>query len=154
MSHGGDKSCEPNLTPLLDLVLQLVMFFMLVANFKAEQITGAIRLPESQEASAKEVNLDDVLYLNIDEEGKLIVSGRDNRLATPAEISLYLKQQYKEAEEVTKARDPKATEPKTVVIIRADEAAKFSAIYTVLREAKLAGFRKWQLRAYLTGRPA
>jgi biopolymer transport protein ExbD len=37
MSHGPTSegsSAEPNLTPLLDLVLQLLMFFVLCANFK------------------------------------------------------------------------------------------------------------------------
>ena len=40
MSHGSSSSdkCEPNLVPLLDMVLQLVMFFMVCANFVMEQV--------------------------------------------------------------------------------------------------------------------
>ena len=37
VSRKGLKA-EPNLTPMLDMVFQLVTFFMLVINFKANQI--------------------------------------------------------------------------------------------------------------------
>ena len=50
MSHGSTEKCEPNLTPLLDLVLQLVMFFMLCANFVVEQTSDKIKLPEAEAA--------------------------------------------------------------------------------------------------------
>ena len=43
-STSSDK-CEPNLTPLLDMVLQLVMFFMLCANFVMEQVNESVKLP-------------------------------------------------------------------------------------------------------------
>ena len=49
MSHGGadDNSADPNLTPLLDLVLQLLMFFIINVNFVAEQV-GNTNLPGVQ----------------------------------------------------------------------------------------------------------
>ena len=40
---GDDKPPEPNLMALLDLVLQMVMFFMVVANFVTEQMYAEIR---------------------------------------------------------------------------------------------------------------
>ena len=47
MSHGSSDKCEPNFTPLLDLVLQLVMFFMLCANFVMDQTSVEIKLPDA-----------------------------------------------------------------------------------------------------------
>ncbi len=35
MSHGDGTTAEPDWTPMLDMVFQLVTFFMLVINFKA-----------------------------------------------------------------------------------------------------------------------
>ena len=66
MSHGGglgkgEVSPEPNLTPLLDLVLQLVMFFMLVANFVMDELSDKINLPVASQAkplTAKDPNVD------------------------------------------------------------------------------------------------
>ena len=41
---GGVKA-EPNLTPILDMVFQLITFFMLVLNFKAAELDLSLRLP-------------------------------------------------------------------------------------------------------------
>src|SRR6202012_2545068 len=51
MSHGGgDDVAEPDLTPLLDLVLQLLMFFIINVNFVSEQVSADIKLPSSESA--------------------------------------------------------------------------------------------------------
>lgn len=51
MSHGGDASeAEADLTPLLDLVLQLLMFFIINVNFVTEQVNPDIKLPTSESA--------------------------------------------------------------------------------------------------------
>ena len=82
MSHGGggggagEVSADPNLTPLLDLVLQLVMFFMLVTHFVTEELSDRIKLPIATQAkplTAKDTNF---MYLNVDKTGKVIASGR------------------------------------------------------------------------------
>ncbi len=41
---GGPKA-EPNLTPILDMVFQLITFFMLVINFKAAELDLSLQLP-------------------------------------------------------------------------------------------------------------
>ena len=43
LSHGA--SAEPNLTPMLDMVFQLITFFMLVINFKSAQLDMSLKLP-------------------------------------------------------------------------------------------------------------
>jgi biopolymer transport protein ExbD len=42
---GGRASAEPNLTPILDMVFQLITFFMLVINFKAAELDLSLKLP-------------------------------------------------------------------------------------------------------------
>ena len=37
--------CEPNLVPILDMVFQLITFFMLVVNFKATEVDRELTLP-------------------------------------------------------------------------------------------------------------
>jgi biopolymer transport protein ExbD len=51
--HVGDKELEINLTPLLDLVLQLIMFFLACVNFVSEQVSSNVQLPRS--TSAQEI---------------------------------------------------------------------------------------------------
>ena len=43
MSQG--LKAEPNLTPLLDVVFQLITFFMLVINFSQDNYDSRIKLP-------------------------------------------------------------------------------------------------------------
>jgi biopolymer transport protein ExbD len=69
MSHGNTDRCEPNFTPLLDLVLQLVMFFMISANFVLEQTSVEIKLPKAIAAKALEKSDEEVFFLNVTEQG-------------------------------------------------------------------------------------
>jgi biopolymer transport protein ExbD len=41
----GGAKVEPNLTPILDMVFQLITFFMLVINFKAAELDLTLMLP-------------------------------------------------------------------------------------------------------------
>jgi biopolymer transport protein ExbD len=149
MSHGGvgtghgAQSADPNLTPLLDMVLQLVMFFMLVANFAMDELSDKIRLPVASQAkplTAKDTNF---MYLNVDKTGRVLVP-LGEPLLTPEQITFYMRQaarnhvlgEAKSKEEVT-------------VIIRADKDARVQHILKTMQAIKKAEFRKVQLRAQI-----
>jgi biopolymer transport protein ExbD len=153
MSHGGNE--EPNLTPMLDLVLQLVMFFMMVANFKIEEMNPGIQLPLSQ--SARPLDKSEtapVLSLNVDETGALLVNDSFGPRRTQGEIRDYLQTQYQlakqQAELDKKQGAKKSDEVDTLVIIRADKRADFGAIYDVLQQTREAKFKRWQLRSNIS----
>ena len=77
-SVSNEASAEPNLTPVLDMVFQLITFFMLVMNFKAAALDLSLKLPVV--GSAKMVDTKgtvDLLVLNVDREGKLKVYGQE-----------------------------------------------------------------------------
>lgn len=66
MSHGASgDACNPNMTPLLDVVLQLLMFFMMCVNFVSEQVNGEIKLPNSQSAVPMAKSETEVLFVNL-----------------------------------------------------------------------------------------
>jgi biopolymer transport protein ExbD len=71
MSHGSsggdDTSADPNLTPLLDLVMQLLMFFIVCANLKSADKERILGLPTSTSPAA-------VIETNDDDEHALVVS--------------------------------------------------------------------------------
>lgn len=149
-----DVKAEPNLTPLLDMVLQLVMFFILVANFTMQDLNEGILLPDATQAKATDKRDVDVLYLNIDgkttgegnRKGRLVTTDGEEPRVTPLEIQTYLEREYHRREALAKK------EPNTVVIIRAHRDADFAQVFLVLRGAKQAGFKKWQLRAQILGK--
>src|SRR5947199_3423702 len=148
MTHGvgseGSKA-DPNLTPLLDVVLQLLMFFMMCVNFVSEQVNQSIVLPVSQSARPMDKSEVAVLFLNVDRLGNLIVPGHDS-LTSREQIGYYLRQQYADAERTDRLSGGKG-EVKTAVVIRADQNATYQQIYDVLQICKQVGYGKLHLRA-------
>ena len=68
---------EPNLTPILDMVFQLITFFMLVINFKANMIDKRMELPVV--GSARPMAKEDkrpFLMVNLNDKGEFTVLGR------------------------------------------------------------------------------
>ena len=58
---------EPNLTPMLDMVFQLITFFVLVINFKSAEIDFNLKLPVVGSARPVETGGHvGLLVLNID----------------------------------------------------------------------------------------
>src|SRR5687768_9070753 len=91
LSHASNA--EPNLTPMLDMVFQLITFFMLVINFKSASMDLSLKLPVV--GSARPVDgkgEDELLVLNIDALGRLSVYGEfkevDKYIASEAFVSL------------------------------------------------------------------
>src|SRR5215813_6462911 len=79
MSSSPPLKAEPNLTPLLDVVFQLITFFMLVINFSQENFDSRIRLPVAGSARPQDdlsKLAEERLVLNVDNQGHLIWNGQ------------------------------------------------------------------------------
>lgn len=91
----GESEMEVNLTPLLDLVLQLIMFFMACINFVSDQLSASVILPDSQSAQEIQPKTEnEVVVINIEMlrqpklvDGQEVINPKDNKpeleLATP-----------------------------------------------------------------------
>src|SRR5436190_1800397 len=88
MGGGGDVEdpIEPNFTALLDLVLQMVMFFMVVASFVNEQLNENIQLPLATTTLPIDKEESAILMLNIDKDGKLIIPPKKQHLQNANEV--------------------------------------------------------------------
>lgn len=160
MSHGssgGDK-CEPNFTPLLDLVLQLVMFFMLCANFVMDQTNVEIKLPEALAAKALEKSEDYAIYLNVNEQGKVILAPSDQykdpgggvveTLDNPAQVENFLKRRAKE--DLAAVGPANADKPlRSIIILRVHKDCPFEKTYGIMKACRKAQYLRVQLRAIL-----
>ncbi|HEV3344638.1 MAG TPA: biopolymer transporter ExbD [Pirellulales bacterium] len=142
LSHGS--SAEPNLTPILDMVFQLITFFMLVINFKSAAMDLSLKLPVI--GSAQPVDMqgqEDLLVLNIDSTGKLNVFGVekdiDRYIATEAQVS-----------RLTARLNPSEKgddDLRTIVVVRADRATPFHLLNRVIKVCQEHGFRRFSLKA-------
>jgi biopolymer transport protein ExbD len=144
LSRGA--SAEPNLTPILDMVFQLITFFMLVINFKTAAMDLDLKLPVV--GSARPVDTqgqEDLLILNVNSQGQLRVYGQQvndvaNYIANEAQASLLVarrsSQQIKGGDEL----------PSTVVI-RADKGTPFTMLNHIIQTCQTNGYRKFALKA-------
>lgn len=149
-SVGGDQDIDINLTPLLDLVLQLIMFFMITVNFVAvEQFDDRIQLPVSQSAVPLDATAEDWVFLNVDADGSLVGSLSNLKLDTPGKLEAHLRQEKDNLERVARAKGGKG-EAKIVVVLRADQNCQYKDVWQAVKACQDAGFRRWQLRV-MTG---
>jgi biopolymer transport protein ExbD len=146
----GELRAEPNLTPLLDVVFQLITFFMLVINFSSENYDQKIRLPKASSARPVEDNQrisEDRLVLNIDRDGHLIMGGEVLPLH---QSEATIKHQADLVKLNLKAAgikpDPSGGLP-TTIVFRADRDATFSSIFGLITDCQNHGFRKFALKA-------
>lgn len=137
---------EPNLTPILDMVFQLITFFMLVMNFKAASLDMNLKLPVI--GSARPVDdkgIGEILVLNVDSEGKLRVYGEPRE-----DIDGYIAQEAQAAQLASRAANPDLDASKdlpTTIVVRADRNTPFHALNRVIQACQSQGFRKFHYRA-------
>jgi biopolymer transport protein ExbD len=148
-----DKA-EPNLTPLLDVVFQLITFFMLVINFSNDNYDQRVKLPVAGTAKPVEEGekiSEDRLVLNVDQKGRLLLNGE---VLSTSEAIREIRHQANLVKLNLKAAgqrfDPSAGLP-TTIVLRADRDTLFSSIYTLITECQANGFHKFALKAMSRG---
>jgi len=177
MSHGPASegaAAEPNLTPLLDVVLQLLMFFMMCVNFVSEQVNEDVRLPRSQAVKPMDKTDPDVLFVNVkpfalkdfqdrlpadvlarvqnkfqDGDECILVLGKEPMKRN--DLRVWLKQQYEDAQRIAEQRGSK--EVNTAIVIRAHKDADYGDVFGILKLSKDVGFRRMMLRALTKNTP-
>ena len=140
-----DVPAEPNLTPILDMVFQLITFFMLVINFKAAEIDLSLKLPVVGSARPVETHGQrGLLVLNVDERGSLNVYGR---VVTDVEDYIATEAVAVRMATRTTRDDAAAGDLATTVVIRADRATPFKLLNRVIKSCQEQGFRRFALKA-------
>ena len=141
--HSADNA-EPNLTPMLDMVFQLVTFFMLVINFQTASLDLSLKLPVIASARPPEKGAEDLLVLNVNKSGKVMMFGKEH------DPVAFVKNEAHSARfksELNGKKLKKGEELPTLVVVRADLGTSFELLNKVLTECQNEGFRKFALRA-------
>jgi biopolymer transport protein ExbD len=147
MASRGPKSGASfnlNLTPLLDVVLQLITFFMMLIHFgtRLEGSTKAVRLPVTPAALPGSDLAIDRLPVALDARGRLLVDGVE-REGKAAEA--WWAEQARRRLEGQETLGGPAEELSTVVILRIDKDASYGAVRRVLAQAQERGFSHFSL---------
>jgi biopolymer transport protein ExbD len=144
VSHGagGDDNAEPDLTAMLDVVMQLLMYFIMCANFIAQENNVDVLLPLANAARPLSKEDDDVIFLNINKEGQVLILGEAPKDLDAARLWL----------------DNRALDAKqksggdtihTAVVVRADQDVSYETVFRLMETAKQKGFNRYKLRAII-----
>lgn len=142
-------TAEPNLTPLLDVVFQLITFFMLLINFSQDNYDKRVRLPVATSARPVEDSAEDRVVINVDKEGRMLFNGQTlDAGAAAKEIA----QQAKLARFNLKIAGKSDQGPlPTTLVIRADRDTPFRKLNTLITACQKNGFHKFALKAMSSG---
>jgi biopolymer transport protein ExbD len=139
------SAAQPNLTPLLDMVFQLITFFMLVINFKDAALDQSLQLPVLGSARPLDTKgQEDLLVLNIDAEGRLKVYG------VSRDVQPYIADEARQEEARLKSKGTplKAGEElPTMVVIRADRTTPFKLLNEIIKTCQKHNYRRFALKA-------
>ena len=144
MSDQFAERAEPNLTPLLDMVFQLITFFMLVINFKGASLDLSLKLPVL--GSARPLDRHgklESLLLNIDSEGNVISYGQK------IDVERFISKEARLLREQLRIRGTPIEngEFPVSVTIRADRSVSFHLVNQVLKVCQDQGYRQFALSA-------
>jgi biopolymer transport protein ExbD len=149
-SMGSEMKAEPNLTPLLDVVFQLITFFMLLINFSNDNYDARVRLPVAGSArpmdDAQAVS-EDRYVLNIDRQGHLLAGGQSLYIQKAAEVIKKQAELIRLNIKSSGVKLPGDGSLSTTVVLRADKDTSFTSLYTLITSCQANGFRKFALKA-------
>lgn len=142
---GDPYQLDLNLTPLLDVVLQLITFFMMLVHLGTtiETTDREVRLPVAPAALPGAMAGDDRLVVAIDAAGRLVAGGRE--IASAEEADRYWLDQARRRLRGTASLGQSGEELPTQVIVRADRDAPYGAVRSNLATAQRSGFARFSL---------
>lgn len=148
----SDSAIDPNLTPLLDVVLQLITFFMMLVHFgtRVEGSDEFVRLPVAPAALPGSDLALERLVVSIDEDGRLVVDGH---ALEGVSASRWWDEQARIRRDEQKALGGPGEELPTLVVIRADRRTDYGSVRKTMAEAQRLGFARFTLVVIREVRP-
>lgn len=138
-----------DMTPMIDMTFQLIAFFMFVMNFESTESDQRIRLPVTDIARVTNLPRDEMIYLNLTRDGRLLAVGRELSLKDDkAQIEEYLSREAR----VLRARRDAATGDAApglpgIIVLRADKETSYRDIHDLVSACRAAGFHRFSLSA-------
>lgn len=140
---------EVDMTPMIDIVFQLIAFFMLITNFEQTQADERVKLPKDELAKPPETAREAELVFNVgyrrDEAGEkidpaavLFYAGEEipiHRVGPILEREAFLRRE--------EGKDPGGV----TFVIRADRETPTGLVQEIIKLAQEAGFEKFALSA-------
>lgn len=139
--HVAEDTCDPDMTPMIDVTFQLIIFFMLTLNFVTEDQSERIKLPSSELAKPPEKPWDSPIILQLTDRKNpptVIVGGDEIPLRN---VKTLLEREKKNL------LDMRKSVAKATVIIRADGNSMTGTVQKLIKDCQDLNFERFVLRA-------
>ncbi len=141
-AKGKDGMAGGDMTPMIDIVFQLIAFFMVLVNFSEAEQNKLIHLPSSELAKPAEVPLKRPITLQVTRQGKVIYFGKQWEVSqSRAELGGVLANER----EFMKNRGEETSD--ATIVIRADGGAKMGVIQKIITICQDNYFEKFVFKA-------
>lgn len=135
---GTEMTGECDMTPMIDMTFQLIIFLMLMVNFSEADQNALVKLPTSELAKPPDKPLEKPITINVLKEGAMIVGGQTVQIeGLRALMSREADAIVAEGKEVSNAH----------IIIRGHGSAPVGMIQDVIKVCQEAKFEQFALRA-------
>jgi len=140
---------EIDMTPMIDIVFQLIAFFMVITNFEQIQADERVKLPSDSLAKPPEVKAADELWLNIG-----FIRNDEGEITDPEAYIFYNGDKVPvlefgpKFEQEARIYKQKNQDPKEIpVILRTDALVKTGLVQDLIKLAQENGFTKFAFKA-------
>lgn len=130
---------EGDMTPMIDMVFQLIAFFMVLINFSEVEQDQRVRLPLSELAKPPETSYEKPITLQMTKEQKVLINAQSDDL-TIDEAAVQLRREA----QIIRAGDVPIEQ--VTVIVRADKEVPAGKVQDLIKVAQDAGFEDYALR--------
>lgn len=142
---------EPDMTPMIDIVFQLLTFFMIAINFENTKADERVKLPKDVLAKPPEVKPEHELVLNFGFE-RTIDGVKKSRIPTIFYNGDYVEvgklgPELEQEKRIMEAQHGKGVVDKVTVLIRADTDVPTGLVQELIKRCQANGFTKFSLRA-------
>jgi biopolymer transport protein ExbD len=132
------KLAEGDMTSMIDMVFQLIIFFMVLINFSQEDQNEKIKLPSSELAKPAETPLENPIVLNLDFSGVVYMGPETSTVAG-------LRPLLQVEADALKAKGMSAKDAN--IIIRAHQNTSGGLVQELIKKCQEVGYEKFALRA-------
>lgn len=133
---------EGDMTPMIDMVFQLIAFFMVLINFSEVEQDQRVNLPLSELAKPPEVAYEKPITLQMTEDEGIIVNAGGDDLLTIDELKIALRREA----QIIRAAGNDVQLADVTVIVRADKNARTGMVQEMIEAAQEAEFETFALR--------
>jgi biopolymer transport protein ExbD len=130
---------EPDMTPMIDIVFQLLAFFMFTINLSTTEQDQRVTLPSSELAKPPDAPYDHPLTIHLMETGQYIYAGEALSSLQQLRSALLREKQIIERYAVEKLED-------VTIVIRADEDAQTGLVQEIIQLCQELQFERFALR--------